>query len=642
VTAIPGLLQSLGTTAEGLTEAEAALRLRAAGPNLLASRRLLLLRLLASRFRNPLIILLLLATALSAATGDATSATVIAVVVGMSVILDAVQEYRAGQAAVRLRDSVAVTSRVIRDGVERQVPAREIVPGDVVLLSAGDLVPADGRLLDGDDCFVNQAALTGEPYPVEKRPGTEDDALFQGSSVVSGWGRLLAVQTGRATTLGQIGQRLQSAPPSPEFERGARAFGLLILRLAILMVGFVVLVNLVRQRPALESFLFAIALAVGLTPELLPMVVSVTLARGALRMAARKVIVKRLAAIHDLGAMDLLCTDKTGTLTEGRIRLERHLDPSGRESQRVLELAWLNSHFESGLRSPMDDAILQHTQFTGEGWTKLDETPFDFERRRVAVLLRDASPGPLLVVKGALEGVLRLCREYEGEGPSDLRDLDADGDVDILWGDFFEPGLLWLRNVGSCRRIDFHGERIPFPIASPLETSGYNAPAFGDLRGKGQQDLVVGVLGGAFNPVKSSRDNLYQLDRTGPTSWTVRTSRLLNGLDLGSESIPAFADLDGDGDQDLLVGTKIEPDNLHQGGLYWLENTGTRTAPAFQLRGLLHLAPAFHYAPALGDLDGDGRPDLVLGQFHDAISYYHNDGRDSRLRHCAQPRTFRG
>jgi len=426
VTAIPGLLQSLGTTAEGLTEAEAALRLRAAGPNLLASRRLLLLRLLASRFRNPLIILLLLATALSAATGDATSATVIAVVVGMSVILDAVQEYRAGQAAVRLRDSVAVTSRVIRDGVERQVPAREIVPGDVVLLSAGDLVPADGRLLDGDDCFVNQAALTGEPYPVEKRPGTEDDALFQGSSVVSGWGRLLAVQTGRATTLGQIGQRLQSAPPSPEFERGARAFGLLILRLAILMVGFVVLVNLVRQRPALESFLFAIALAVGLTPELLPMVVSVTLARGALRMAARKVIVKRLAAIHDLGAMDLLCTDKTGTLTEGRIRLERHLDPSGRESQRVLELAWLNSHFESGLRSPMDDAILQHTQFTGEGWTKLDETPFDFERRRVAVLLRDASPGPLLVVKGALEGVLRLCREYEGEGPSDLRDLDAD------------------------------------------------------------------------------------------------------------------------------------------------------------------------------------------------------------------------
>ena len=474
MTPVSELLQSLGTTAAGLSDAEAALRLRTAGPNLLESRhRLLLLRLLASRFRNPLIILLLLATVLSAATGDATSAVVIAVIVGLSVILDAVQEYRAGKAAERLRDSVAVVSRVMREGVERQVPARDIVPGDVVLLSAGDLVPADGRLLDGDDCFVNQAMLTGEPFPVEKRPGTEDDALFQGSSVVSGWGRLLAVQTGRATTLGQIGQRLELAPPTPEFERGARSFGLLILRLAILMVGFVVLVNLFRQRPPLESFLFAIALAVGLTPELLPMVVSVTLARGALRMAARKVIVKRLAAIHDLGAMDLLCTDKTGTLTEGRIRLERHLDPSGRESERVLELAWLNSHFESGLKSPMDDAILQHTQFTGEGWTKLDETPFDFERRRVAVMLRDASAAPLLVVKGALEDVLRLSREFEGDGPGDLRALDAAATTAML-GRFEELGKEGFRVLGvAWKRMPSGQARATAADESGLVFAGF-------------------------------------------------------------------------------------------------------------------------------------------------------------------------
>lgn len=210
-----------------------------------------------------------------------------------------------------------------------------------------------------------------------------------------------------------------------------------------------------------------------------------------------------------------------------------------------------------------------------------------------------------------------------------VADLDSDGDPDILWGDFFEPGLLWLRNIGTCQRPNFHSERIPFPQGAPLETSGYNAPAIGDVRGKGQLDIIVGVLGGAYNPVTTSRDNLYQLDRTGPTAWTVRTARLLDGIDLGNESVIGFADLDGDGDLDLVVGTKITPEDLHRGGLYWLENTGSRTAPAFQLRGSIAVAPAFHNAPAFGDLDGDGKPDMVLGQFRDAIAWYHGDGVDS-------------
>ena len=205
-------------------------------------------------------------------------------------------------------------------------------------------------------------------------------------------------------------------------------------------------------------------------------------------------------------------------------------------------------------------------------------------------------------------------------------DIDGDGSPDILWGDFFEPGLLWLRNVGSCAHPDFHGERIPFPPNAPLETSGYNAPAAADLNGDGRLDLVVGVLGGAFNPIKTSENNLYELDQTAPGVWTVVTTRLLDGIDLGSESIPAFVDLDGDGDSDLVVGTKIEPDDPHRGGLYWFENVGTRTAPALRLRGRLDVSPAFHYAPAFGDLDGDGLPDLVLGQFHDAVALYHNAG----------------
>jgi hypothetical protein len=208
-------------------------------------------------------------------------------------------------------------------------------------------------------------------------------------------------------------------------------------------------------------------------------------------------------------------------------------------------------------------------------------------------------------------------------------DIDADGDPDILWGDFFEPGLLWLRNQGTCAQPDFHGDRIAFPPPpnQPVETSGYNAPAFGDVSGNGHRDVVMGVLGGAFNPVKTSAANLYEIRQTAAGVWSVVTTHMLDNVDLGTESIPAFGDIDGDGDLDLVVGTKIEPNNSRSGGLYWFENGGSRTAPSFQLRGHLDVLPAFNNAPALGDLDGDGLPDLVLGQFQDAVAWYHNDGR---------------
>jgi len=399
----------------GLSSAEAASRLAQFGPNVIGGRkrRAVIFEFL-YHFRNPLVLILLVAGVFSAITGDTTSFVIINTIVLAGVLLDFIQEHRANRAAEKLSESVALQSRVIRDGKESMISAKEIVPGDVVLLSAGDLVPADGEILESRDFFVNEALLTGEPYPVEKSSTGDGDKKLatMGSSAMSGSARILVSKTGAATAVGQIARSLNKATPPSSFELGARQFGLMIMRLTVMLVLFVVLVNAISHKPFFESFLFAVALAVGLTPELLPMVVSVTLAKGALRMADKHVIVKKLAAIHGLGSMDVLCTDKTGTLTEAHIRLERHVDADGSDSARVLELAYINSYFETGLKSPLDDAILQHSEIDVTRWRKLDEVPFDFERRRVSVLVED-DKSRLLVVKGAPEDIMRLCTGCE-------------------------------------------------------------------------------------------------------------------------------------------------------------------------------------------------------------------------------------
>ena len=410
---------------QGLTSIQAAQRLAEVGPNRFGQAPAVPgWRQYLRHFRNPLVLTLLLASAVSAATGEVTNFFIIACIVLLSVTLDFWQEMRAGQVVERLRRSVAVRASVLRDGQWQDHPVADLVPGDVVRLSAGDLVPADALLLQARDFFVNQSVLTGESWPVEKRVGMPvplDDlqdathAVFMGSSVVSGMAQVVLVRTGSGTAMGEVASSLNQEPEPTSFEMGMRRFGMLILRLTFLLVLFVLLVNGLMGRPLLESFLFAVALAVGLTPELLPMVVSVTLSRGAMRMAQQAIVVKRPSAIQDLGSMDVLCTDKTGTLTEARIRMERHVDPLGQNSDRSLELAWLNSHFESGLRSPLDEAILQHSSFDASVWTKIDEVPFDFERRRVSVLIeRTPHTGEReLVVKGAPDDILRLCTHYE-------------------------------------------------------------------------------------------------------------------------------------------------------------------------------------------------------------------------------------
>ena len=410
-------------TDTGLSSTEAALRLKQHGANEVkpVRQRSVVMQFLA-HFYNPLVLVLLIAITISALNGDEISALIIGVIILMSVTLDFIQEYRAGRSAAKLAAQVAVTATVLRDGKLAEIPVTQLVPDDTVYLSAGDLIPADGQLLEAKDLFVNQSQLTGEPYPVEKfveAPAPPDpwdieakSAVFMGSTVISGSARMRITRTGQATALGQIAGSLEKKPPPTAFELGIRQFGMLIMRFTFLLVLFTLLVNVVLHRPLLDSFLFAVALAVGLTPELLPMVVSVTLTRGALRMAALKVIVKRLSAIQDMGAMDILCTDKTGTLTEAKIRLERHVNAKGRETQRVLELAYLNSYFESGLKSPLDDAILLHREIAVTGWKKIDEVPFDFERRRVSVLV-ERDEARMLAVKGAPEDILDLCTHYE-------------------------------------------------------------------------------------------------------------------------------------------------------------------------------------------------------------------------------------
>ena len=461
--AIPAQGLTAPHDATGLSSTQAAERLKRVGPNRLipALQRAMALQFLL-HFKNPLVLTLLVASGISALTGDASGALIIGLIVLMSVTLDFVQSYRAGQAADRLALQVAVTATVLRDGMPGELPVARLVPGDVVLLSAGNLVPADARVLQARDFFVNQAQLTGEPYPVEKRPLAEasaqapqdegvtdhldadtsaQDLVFMGSSVVSGSARVLLERTGSNTALGQIALSLSRPAPSTAFELGTRRFGMLIMRLTLLLVLFTLLVNVALQRPLLESFLFAVALAVGLTPELLPMVVSVTLTRGALRMASLNVIVKRPSAIQDLGAMDVLCTDKTGTLTEARIRLERHVDASGADNPQVLALAYLNSYFESGLKSPLDDAILAHADMDVSDWVKIDEVPFDFERRRVSVLVERAACRRL-VVKGAPEDVLRLCTHYQDPaGQTVALDAAAQTRINALFDSLSEDGF---------------------------------------------------------------------------------------------------------------------------------------------------------------------------------------------------------
>ena len=405
----------------GLSTAEAAAALERYGPNEVQTggKRFRLLREGLGLLGNPLVLILLAASVISGILGEPLDAIIIVLVVLLSVALDFFQVFRSDQAANRLKSLVAPTTTVVRDGRSSQIPVREVVPGDVLELHAGDLVPADGSLLTTETISVDEAALTGESLPVQKRGGAEGPTgeLFAGTSIVSGVGQAQVTATGTRTQFGAIAHALVEKAPPTEFERGARSFGLIITRTVIGLVLFVFLVNALRHQDPLQSFLFALALAVGLTPEFLPMIITVTLAEGAQRMAKEKVIVRRLEAIENLGNMDMLCSDKTGTLTRGSVTVQAYVDAAGQSAPNVLRWAAVNSLLETGMRNMLDEAIQAAAQLAPDVYRKIAEAPFDFDRRRVSVLV--AGPdGTQIITKGAPEAIVELCVSADRAGGS--------------------------------------------------------------------------------------------------------------------------------------------------------------------------------------------------------------------------------
>ena len=444
------LFELLPATPAGLTTEEARRRLRLYGPNTFVHEsRFAALLSFFGFFRNPLVVILVIASGVSLALGEHVGGLIILAIVLFSVILNFLMEFQARHAVEDIQKQIALTAAVVRDGREQELPTAELVPGDVVRLNAGDLVPADGRLLEVKDLHVRESVLTGESLPVEKTVADlpkekhsvadASNSVFLGTAVQTGIGTAVIVCTGKDTACGEIANRLAMRPPETEFGRGIRHFGMMLTWVTMLLVLFVLLVNIVFHRPVLESFLFSVALAVGMTPEMMPMIITVTLAQGAKRMTKKKVLVKQLSAIEDFGSVDILCTDKTGTLTEGEIVLDRHVDFQGKDNDNVLQLIYLNSHFEAGIKSPLDDAILKHEAPSITGYDKVDEIPFDFNRKRLSVVVRYADED-LLITKGEAESVFATCEtvivdgvaqpfdeKRRAEAEDTLKKLSADG-----------------------------------------------------------------------------------------------------------------------------------------------------------------------------------------------------------------------
>lgn len=540
------LLKLLDTSPSGLTTEEANQRLIVYGPNRMAKEsRFAGLITFFRFFANPLVIILLVASIISIVMGDKVGGGIIITIVMLSVVLNFFMEFQAKHAMEEIQKQVATTASVLRDGEERELPMADLVPGDVVLLNAGDLVPADARLLESKDLHVRESALTGESLPVDKSPGDLSggkhavadavNSVFLGTSVQTGIGRAVVVHTGKDTELGEIAQRLAMHPPETEFGRGIRRFGIMLTRVIMALVLFVLLVNIIFNRPVLESFLFSIALAVGLTPELMPMIITVTLAQGARRMTKKKVLVKQLAAIEDFGSIDILCSDKTGTLTEGAIVLDRHVDARGKDDDRVLQFIYLNSYFETGIKSPLDDAILQHEHPNILDYDKVDEIPFDFNRKRLSVVVRHSGDGEyILVTKGEAEGVFDVCQKVMIDGIEQPFDVNRRAEAEETFKRLSDDGY---RTLGVAVRTI--GKQDVYAASDERDMTFVGFAAFLDPLKDGVQTVLETLKQNGISVVIMTGDNQYV------------TQKVARDVGLSAERILTGSEIDGMDDASL-------------------------------------------------------------------------------------------
>ena len=508
------LLRQLEATPSGLTADEAKRRTHLYGPNSLEEEsRFAVVASFLRFFANPLVLILLAASVISYTLGDPVGAMIITAMVLLSVLLNFFMEFQAHHAVEQIRKQVATTAAVLRDGKEQELPVAQLVPGDIVLLNAGDLVPADGRLLSVKDLHVRESALTGESLPVEKSvadlpPGTHNavaatNSVFLGTAVQTGIATVVIVATGRNTALSAVARNLAAKPPETEFGRGIRQFGSMITKVILALVLFVLLINIVLHRPLLESFLFAVALAVGMTPEMMPLIITVTLARSAMRMTKKKVLVKQLSAIEDFGSVTILCSDKTGTLTEGEIVLDRHVDIDGKDDDNVLRLIYVNSFFEAGIKSPLDDAVLKHERPKIVDYAKVDEIPFDFARKCLSVVVRHEDTY-LLSTKGAAESIFALCSTVTVDGEPQPFNEARRAQAAATYQRFSADGF---RVLGVASRVVTVKDAYSVVDEKEMNLAGF--AAFLDPPKEGVQAVLEALKKNAISVVVMTGDNQY-------------------------------------------------------------------------------------------------------------------------------------